>query len=331
MSPSPSDICGCEFSRDTCERAARLTLAARDEDQEIVVRNRAGLVLRHERGHALEIAAFAGGGFEVAQAAADEGHAAAGVPGGVRDGFNARHVARETGHGHPAPHVADQGAQALPHFRLGARMALHHRVGGIADHRQHPLLAEPPEGSLVGGRADKRLGVELEVARVQDGAVRGADDQRLGFGDRVGHAHELQGKWRQVDLAPGRDHVQRHLPLQLRLAEFAPQHGGCERRRVNRAAQLRPKPGNRAHVVLMGMRDDQPYQAVPALRDEPRIGHHHVHLGVFGATEADPAIDGEPTAAAAVEIEIHADLARPAQGQEGQITACSVHSWFGRP
>ena len=68
---------------------------------------------------------------------------------------------------------------------------------------------------------------------------------------------KLQRERREFDRAARRHDVQLHLIEQLHLAQLAPQHRGGERRRVDRAAQLRPKPGHGADMVLVRMGDDQ--------------------------------------------------------------------------
>ena len=74
--------------------------------------------------------------------------------------------------------------------------------------------------------------------------------------------------------------------------------------------------GHGADMVLVRVGDDQADQGVPPLGDEGRIGHHDLNLGVLVAPEAYAAVNGQVFAAAAVKVEVHADLARPAQGQE---------------
>ena len=178
---------------------------------------------------------------------------------------------------------------------------------------------------LVGARADQRVGIHFPVAGVQHGAGRGADDQRLRLGDGVRHADELQRERRQFEAAAGRHHPHRHFVQQLRLAQLAAQHGGGERGDVDRAAQRAPQIGHRPHMVLMRVGDDQADQLVAPVGDEARVGHHHVDLGMFGPAEADAAIHRQPCAAAAVEVEVHSDLAGPAQRQEGQIRVRTHH------
>ena len=73
-------------------------------------------------------------------------------------------------------------------------------------------------------------------------------------------------------------------------------------------------------MVLVRVGDDQAHQLVAAIGDVARIGHHHVDLGMRRTAEADAAVHRQPFAVAAVKVQVHADLARPAQRQEGQIT-----------
>ncbi len=58
---------------------------------------------------------------------------------------------------------------------------------------------------------------------------------------------------------------------------------------------------------------------------KPGIGHHDFDFGEFAAAKADAAIDGEPffvsVFSPSVEVEVHADFARPAEWQEGKV-AC---------
>ena len=78
-------------------------------------------------------------------------------------------------------------------------------------------------------------------------------------------------------------------------------------------------------MVLVRMGDDQAHQLVATIRDVAGVGHHHIDLGMRRAAEADAAVHRQPLPVAAVEVEVHADLARPAQRQEGQITVINVH------
>ena len=124
---------------------------------------------------------------------------------------------------------------------------------------------------------------------------------------------ELERERRQLDPSARLHDVELHLAEKLRLAELAAEHRGGERRGEDRAAQLTPEMGDGADVVLVRVGDDEAQQPVPPLADEAWVGHHDLDLGQLAAAEADAAIDREPAVAAAVKVQVHADLARPAQ------------------
>ena len=76
----------------------------------------------------------------------------------------------------------------------------------------------------------------------------------------------------------------------------------------------------------MRMGDDQTHQGLAALRNEGRVRHHHLNLRVRGTAEANPTINGEPAPLVPVKVEVHANLARPAQRQESKISGRNVHT-----
>ena len=313
--------------RDPRKGAARLTLAARDQDQQVIVWHVVGCVFAHERPNTLEVSGLARGGVEVTQGSPDQRHAAPGILRGQGDGFDASHVARKACHCHPALQAADQRGEAAPDVALGPGMALNHGVGAVTDHRQHSLIAECFECRQIGWWPNQRGRIELPVPGVQHDPGRGADDQGLRLGNGMRHAEKLQVERPNVELTAGCDHVDLHLVQQPRLAQLAPEHGGSERRRVNRAAQVAPQMCHAADVILMRMGDHQADQLVAPLGDEYRVWHHHLDLGVFGTAKANPAIHRQPLAGSPVEIQIHTDLAGPAQWQEREVACYRVHTF----
>ena len=204
-------------------------------------------------------------------------------------------------------------------------MALDQCIGAVANHCQHALVAKGGKRGLVCRWTDKRVRVQLPIAGMHDGAVGRADGQALGFWRGVGHAQKLQAKRTQLEATARRDHVDLHLVDQMRLGQLAAQDGRGERGGIDRAAQLAPKMRNRTHVVLVRVGDHQAQQLVPPLRDKGGVGHDHIGLGQFVAAEADAAVDGQPVAVTPIQVEVHANLTRPAQRQEGKVTGHCVH------
>ena len=80
--------------------------------------------------------------------------------------------------------LADQLFEVLADHRLGAGPAPILDPHAVREEGQHSLVAEAPQGLLVGAAPVDRLPVELVVARVEDRAGGRLD----GEADRAGHA-----------------------------------------------------------------------------------------------------------------------------------------------
>ena len=87
-------------------------------------------------------------------------------------------------------------------------------------------------------------------------------------------------------------------------------------------------------MVLVGVRQHQPEQAVAALDDERGIGRDDVDAGNAAVAEGHAQIDHQPLmafgrSAVAVEIQVHADFAGAAERDEGQFGRRAAHGFFG--
>ena len=179
---------------DAGQRAARLALAAGDQDQQVVVRDVVDVVLAQERRDAGEIAAFARRGLQVAQRAADQRDAAPGIAARrARWIPRARRWRRSRS---PRRARAGRGSARRGFARTSASLPEWPSTMALVESQtiaSTPSLAQRRERGLVGRRADQRVGIELPVAGVQH-ARRAACviDQRLRFRDRMRHADEAQ-------------------------------------------------------------------------------------------------------------------------------------------
>src|SRR3546814_3167351 len=95
----------------------------------------------------------------------------------------------------------------------------------------------------------------------------------------------------------------------------ADQRGG-ERRAPDRAAQLRPQMRHCADVVLVAMGQQQAVQPVAMPDDRLDVGQDDVETRHAVVGEGDAEIDHQPPAGVAVPVQVHADLARPAERSE---------------
>ncbi len=310
---------GMVVAGDPRQRGARLALAPGADDQDLVAGQRHRLFLGHERRDVGEIAGRPRRFGDPPQRTAGQHHAAAMGGGDLGDGLHPRDVAGETGHDDAGVVLADQAHQTIAYLGFRAAFAFDQRVGRIADHRQHAVLAQLLERGLVGGVADQRVGVELPVAGMQHGAQRGAHHHRVGFGDRVGERDQLQLEGRDLEALGHADDGQRHLAEQPCLFQLLAQQRGGERGGVDRAAQPLPQIGHRADMVLVGVGEHQRHQIVAAALDKIGIGHDDVDARRGIVAEGDAAIDHQPFAGMAVQVQIHADFAGTAERQEQQV------------
>src|SRR5690348_4252398 len=74
-------------------------------------------------------------------------------------------------------------------------------------------------------------------------------------------------------------------------------------------------------MVFMPVSEDDPGQPVLLAFDELEVGKDKLDAGIGRVGEREPEVDHDPLAAAAVEIDVHADLARAAQRDEQQFFA----------
>ena len=286
---------------DARDRGARLALAAGAQRHHLVARQIAVGLDAAEIRDAVEIAGLARDLLDPRHRAADDHDLAAGGCGGFGDRAHARHVRREGRDRDASRGAGDQLAQRLRHVGLGGRAAFAHRIGGIADQREAAFVAEPLELRLVGRRADDRRRIELPVAGMQHVAERRADDQRVRFRDRVRHRDKLDIERPDIEAAAERHDLDRHIDAE-RLAEaLGLEQRGGERRRVDRAAQLRPQIEQRAEMILMRVGQHEPGDVAPLLdRGSATSGMIRSTPGRSSPRERDAEIDDEPGALAAV-------------------------------
>ena len=115
------------------------------------------------------------------------------------------------------------------------------------------------------------------------------------------------------------DDTQIHLAVDTGLFQLLHDQPRGERRGIERHAQIGGEIGHRADVVLVGMRQHHADQILAAFFDEIEIGENQLDPGVFVAAEGHAQIDHQPLAFAAIEIDVHANLARAAQRTEQQL------------
>ena len=190
-----------------------------------------------------------------------------------------------------------------------------------------PASPACPQRGLVQGIAHQRVGVDLPVAGVHDTPIGRLDQQRVGLRDRMSEGDEGEREGPQLQAARERHLGQRHLRQKTRVLQFLAQDRRGERGRIHGAAEPGPQVGHRAQMVLVRMGQHDGEEVFPAFLDERRVRHDHVDAGQRVAGEGNAEIDHQPRALTGIEVEVHADLPRPAEGQEVQRVALDAGRW----
>ena len=166
---------------DARQRRARLALAAGAQRQHLVGRQIAVAVHAAEILHTVEIAGLARHLGDALHGAADQNHFATYGARRLGNGADAADMGGKGGDGNSCRRGANEFGQRARHIGFPGRAAVADRVGGIADERQHALVAERGQTRLVGRRTEQRRRIDLPVAGMQHDAGRRADRQRIGF------------------------------------------------------------------------------------------------------------------------------------------------------
>ena len=145
------------------------------------------------------------------------------------------------------------------------------------------------------------------------------DLKRVPFRDRMGQRDIADFKRAQRKRLAVLDNVKLYLLQQIFLFQLFPHQFSGKGGGVNRAFQLWPQVGDGADVVLVAMGQNQPQQVLLAFFYKAQVRENQVDAGQGFSGKAGAEIDHQPFAQETVKIEVHADLARPAQRHKQQI------------
>src|ERR1700751_440109 len=203
------------------------------------------------------------------------------------------------------------------------------RIGGVADQRQTPLMAERTQLGLIGWWADDRGRIDLPIAGVKHAAERRADDEAVRFGNRMGHGYELDIEWSERESAAERDDVHRDLGRTRLALQLGLQQRGGKRCGVDRQLEPRPQVEQRAEMILVRVGEHEAENIASLLHQIADVRHDEIDAGQRVVSESNPEIDRDPLPAVlvteAVDREIHADLANPAKRREHEFVGGAHH------
>jgi hypothetical protein len=232
----------------------------------------------------------------VAHCAADEHQLTSSSLRSFGNRLQPRDIGGKRRHRHAALERSDQPDERTAHLGFGAGLARHQRVGRVAHHGEDTLLAQAAQRGIVRHLSELWVGIELPVAGMHDRPERGADGKGVRFGNGMGDADEFEREGAEPNGSAQRDDFHAHPLLEARLFELVVQQPRGERRRVDGAAQPRPKMRHRAKVVLVAVGQDQAENVLAHLLEEADIRHHEIDAGRGRfPPEQHAAVDDDPT------------------------------------
>ena len=298
---------------------ARLALAAGGDNQHLVPRQAHRSIEINRLGELAQITGRARDLQDAIERAAGDAQLAAGRLRHLAQRLQPRGVGGEGGDHHPALGGGDDLVQSGLHALFGARCLSIEHIGRIAHQGKHALVTDRAQ-RLSGGRlAEHGRVVKLPVAGVEHTAIRRVDQQRVAFGNRMRHRHEGDAERAHLEPLARLDDAQRHLVGNALLLQLAADQARGEGRGIDRHVEIEREIGQRADMVFMAVRDDDAGKAVELILDEAKIGQDHVDAGIIGIGEGHAAIDHHPLALTAIEVDVHADLARAAERAKEQF------------
>ena len=211
----------------------------------------------------------------------------------------------------------NQRGQIATDLRLGAGSARRIRIGGVS-HQQPDagIVGEGADTAEVGAAPVDRGEVELEVARVQDHALRGVERRDVARGDRVGHREEFAVERTDIDPVTVVHRPQFGVLVQTPLAKFVVDHAEGERRAVDRQRQVGQQVRQRPDVVLMGVCRNDSVDPVGVLDQVRQIGQDGVDTRQVIAAEHLAAIEDDDASLRLDGCTVPADLAEPAEERD---------------
>ncbi len=248
----------------------------------------------------------------VDHAAADERDPPVELRREVDDDLHPVDARRERRDDNLAVRVGEDLFEGVGDLDFGAGEAAPVDVGAVGQQGEDARRAELRQPVHVDALAVDRRLVDLEVAGVDDHAVRRLDGQRDAVGDAVRDAKELDGERADRD-ALARPHPRQPAPrLVVVVFELRFDERQGERRAVDRPLHDLEDVRHRADVVLVAVgehdRGDLVLLQLPQVRDDEvhaeqlRLGEHHA------------GVDEDGGVAAGDHHHVHAELAQPPSG-----------------
>ena len=300
--------------RDPRKRRVRLALRPRRQAQHVLCRKvRDVAVLDHHARGDVQVAEPLGDLRICDHAAADERHLAVELRGQVDEDLHSVQARRERAHDQLALGAGEELLEGVDDLALGTGEPAPIDVRAVAEQRQHALGSQLREAGQVEGFAVERRLIDLEVAGMDDDALRRVDGHRHAIGHAVRHADELD-----PERADGHDvaRLDRHQARSMRhpvLVELGLDERQRQRRAVERAVDEGQHVGDRADVVFVAMRQYESLDLAASRRQIGEVRDDQVDAGQFGVGEHRTGVDDDGGVSTRDRHHVEAELAEAAK------------------
>ena len=296
-----------------------LTLRAGRDNDELVLRDRFDLVQVDKRVFGeMEVIQLRCDLQDVLHAAARDGDLAAVAVGDVEHGLDAVHVRGERRDDDAVLAALEVAVKTLGHDGLRRGVTLTLDVRRVAQQGVDALLAEHAEAAEV-RHAVLRRGVDLEVARHDDGADWRMDGKGHGIGNGMVHMDELHGEAARLhDVAGVMGHELR-LAHKVVLLELELDEAQRQRRGVHGGIDGLQHIRQRADVVLVAVGDEEAAELLLVFRKIGDVRNDKVHAVHVVLGEAEAAVDDDHVLAVFQHGHVLADLIQTAERNDLQF------------
>src|SRR5439155_14999648 len=192
-------------------------------------------------------------------------------------------------------------------------------VGRIAHEREHAAIADIAQDVRIGSWAENGRLVDLPVAGMKYVAERRLNQNPIPLWNGMRQRDEADPEWAELDASAALDDIELHVTGEPLLFELAGDQARRERRREQRRFQLLGEIGQRADMVLVTMSKHDPGKAILLPLNKLQLRQDQLDAGIGWVGEGETEVDHDPLAATAVQIDVHADLARAAEGDKQQF------------
>ena len=187
-------------------------------------------------------------------------------------------------------------------------------VGAVREERENAAVAPLRERVDVGALVGRRRGVDLEVAAREHHPGRRLDREGEAVEDAVRHPDGVHAEG--ADLHGLAGHERPQLRLDTALLEPLAGEAEGEAAPVDGRRRGRERVGQRADVVLVAVREEDPAEPLRALGEVLEVGHDRVDPGHLGGREEHTGVEQQEVLLPLQHEGVEAELAEPAERDE---------------